>query len=93
MAARCFSCGNINRNDISKLYGYFVCKACESTLGLLRDATIRKHIASYEKKRESVPENSNYREEIDYRLKFMEEDYTKKRIKLLHIRDRLKKLS
>ncbi|HJN95436.1 MAG TPA: hypothetical protein QGF41_07000 [Gammaproteobacteria bacterium] len=47
---------------------------------------------SYEKVRETVPENSTYKEEVDYRLNFMEENYIRQRIKLLHIQERLKEI-
>ena len=52
--------------------------------------TIRKHITSYERKREAVPENPTYAQEVDYRVEAMEEVYIRRRLKLLHIQARLK---
>ena len=86
----CFSCGSTNQSRIKNLYGYDICDSCEPTLGLYKDNTIRKHIASYEKNREAVPENPTYAQEVDYRVEAMEEDYIRRRLKLLHIRARLK---
>ncbi|MCH7817490.1 MAG: hypothetical protein IIC60_13085 [Proteobacteria bacterium] len=62
-------------------------------MGLLKDHTIRKHIASFAKKQLVVPENPSYEQEVDYRLKFMEETYIKQRLKLLHIQARLNKIA
>ena len=92
MSKHCFSCSNTNPNEISNLFGYEVCNSCKPTLGLLKDDTIRKHISSYAKKQEDVPENPSYQEEVDYRLDFMEERYIKTRLKLLHIQQRLKEI-
>ena len=89
---RCFSCGSTNQSQIKSLYGYNVCDSCEPTLGLYKDNTIRKHIASYEKNREAVPENPTYAQEVDYRVEAMEEFYIRRRLKLLHIQSRLKEL-
>ena len=90
MSKSCFNCKN--PKELTSLYGYDVCHGCESTLGLLKDATIRKHISSYAKMQESVPENPSYQQEVDYRVNFMEQNYIKKRIKLLHIQERLKNI-
>jgi len=93
MAKRCFQCSYTNPKEISNLYGYDVCHSCKLKMGLLKDNTLRKHISSYEKVRETVPENPTYKEEVDYRLSFMEENYIRQRIKLLHIQERLKEIS
>lgn len=90
MHSSCFSCGSTIQSQIKTLCGYDVCSSCEPTLGLYKDDTIRKHIASYEKKREGVPENPTYVQEVDYRLGAMEKTYILKRLKLLHIQNRLK---
>ncbi len=92
MTKRCFQCGNTDTSEISNLYGYDVCNTCKPQLGLYKDDTIRKAISSYAKKQNAVPENPTYREEVDYRLNFMEEKYIKTRIKLLHIQARLKEI-
>jgi hypothetical protein len=92
MSIQCFLCGNRNPHEVSILYGYEVCSICQSTLGLLKDNTIQKHVLRYAKARETVPENPSYSEDVDYRVRRLEEDYFKRRIKLLHIQERLKKL-
>ena len=89
---RCFSCGSTNQSQIKNLYGYDVCDSCEQPLNLYKDHTIRKHIASYEKKRKAVPEGPTYAQEVDYRVEVMEEVYIRRRLKLLHIQSRLKEL-
>lgn len=93
MSKCCFECGNSNAKEISVIYGYAVCNACKPHLGLYKDDTIRKAVKSYARKREVVPENPTYKEDVDYRLKIMEERYIKARIKMLHIQARLKELS
>ena len=90
---KCMLCGKRAGKNLEELYGYRVCKPCEASLGLYKDNTIRKHILGYEKKRQSVPENPSYAQDIDYRLKFIEEDYLRKRLKLLHIQSRIRALS
>jgi len=65
------------------MYGYNICDSCKSKLGLFTDETIRKHISAYKK---SSKYNS-YEEEINDRLILLENDYIKKRIKLLHIQE------
>ena len=92
MSKGCFSCSHTIPNEITNLFGYDVCRSCMSILGLLKDDTIRKHISSYAKKQEAVQENPSYKEEVDYRLNFMQEKYIKTRIKLLHIQARLKEI-
>ncbi|MDP6731592.1 MAG: hypothetical protein QF877_02340, partial [Gammaproteobacteria bacterium] len=87
----CYIC-SIGADGVQNLYGYDVCHSCKSKLGLLKDNTLRKHILSYEKVRETVPENPTYKEEVDYRLNYMEENYIRQRIKLLHIQERLKEI-
>ena len=88
----CFSCGSANQSQIKNLYGYDICDSCEPTLGLYKDHTIRKHIASYEKKREAVPEGPTYAQQVYYRVEAMEEVYIRRRLKLLHIQAQLKEL-
>ena len=77
----CFQCGD--KGD--DLYGYTVCADCKSKLGLFTDATIKKHIALYQ----DPAKKRSYAQEIKYRLDFVEKDYIKKKLKLLHILDRL----
>lgn len=49
---------------------------------LPKDETIKKWISKKGKK--------EFEKDIDYRLKFIEEDYVKKKSKLLYIKERLK---
>ncbi len=78
----CFQCGRIGKD----LCGITVCDSCKSRLGLFTDETIKKHISLYKAKGRS------YEEEIARRLDFIEKDFIKKKIKLLHIQERLKEL-
>lgn len=88
----CFSCGNRNANQVRDLFGYIVCSQCEKEIGLYKDPTIIKAIKSYAKKKESIPENPTYAEDVDYRLSAMEDRYIRQRIKLLHIQSRISEL-
>jgi len=74
---KCFNCGNNGEG----LYGYFICDACKSKLRLFTDSTIKKY---YDKSPE------NYSKDIQRRLDFVDKDYIKKRIKLLHIQEQIK---
>ncbi len=72
----CFLCGDEGKD----FYGYIICKSCKSKLGLYTDDWVKKH------------DSHSFRKEIDKRLEILDEDYKKKRIKLLHIKERLKKI-
>ncbi|MEQ9405618.1 MAG: hypothetical protein RIM99_18660 [Cyclobacteriaceae bacterium] len=89
----CFRCGETEQGSLENLYGYTVCKACQGDLKLYQDITIKMHISAFKKARLINPKKLSYKEEVDYRLVEMEKDYIRKRIRLLHIQDRLKKLS
>lgn len=67
----------------NKLFDYYVCTDCEKKLGLLSEKTIDRHNDPYKKK------DKSFEDEIKYRLDFIEKDYVKKRIKLLHILSKL----
>jgi hypothetical protein len=81
----CFQCGDPTTND---MFGYAICDSCKSALGLFTDETIKKHIAKYE----TPTSKRSYKEEIDYRLDFIEKDFIKKKIKLLEIKARLENI-
>lgn len=51
---------------------------------LPKDETIKRWVSKKGRKK--------FEEEINYRLKFIEEDYFKKKCKLLYIKERLKQL-
>ena len=72
---------------MSNLYGYYFCDRCQSKLGLHSDKTILKNADSYD---QSKP--ISYEDEVIRRLQFMEKDFVKKRVKLLHILERLGEL-
>jgi len=81
MDKKCFQCGKPG----FELYGYTICDDCKSKLGLLTDKTIDKHLVLYKKK------NRSYKDEIRRRLDFIDRDYLKKRIKLLHVLELLER--
>ncbi len=78
----CFNCGKPGKI----FFGYPICDACKSKLGLFTDNTIRNHILKYSMDKEK---QHSYAAEIALRIKLLDKDYIKKRIKLLHITDRL----
>jgi hypothetical protein len=67
------------------MFGYYICNLCKAKLGLFTDEKIKQHIALFA----DSTKNHSYLEEINYRLNFIEKDYIKKKIKLLHILDRI----
>ena len=72
----CFNCGK----EGSDLFGYSVCDACKKKLRLFSDTTIGKYTG---KNREQ------FAAEIRRRLEFLEKDYIRKRLRLLHIQKQL----
>ena len=81
MSNKCVLCDEEGK----EFYGYTICDSCILGLRLFKDETIKKYRDSYDCKNGPA-----YESEIDYRLDYLEKDYIKKRIKLLHINDRLK---
>lgn len=84
MAKSCFNC---NSKKAKKFQGYNICDSCKSKLGLFTDETIKKYVNVYKKTK-----NKSFTEEIKRRLDVVEKDYTKKKIKLKYVLERLKKL-
>ena len=78
--------------DLIDLYGYTVCPACKIKLGLFQDKTIQRHNSTFAKAKENNPGRPSYEEEVRNRLIHLDKDYISKRIKLLHIQDRLQHL-
>jgi len=79
---KCFNCAS---DTINKKYEVPICHSCESGLKLFTDDTIIR-----QKKEYKGSENySSYQDEISQRMILLERDYLKKRIKLLHILERL----
>lgn len=75
----CFNCGK--NGDI--FYGYVICNECKSKLKLLSDKTIKRHYLNNPKK---------FSAEIQRRLDFIKKDYIKKKIKLLNVKEQLKRI-
>jgi len=73
--SKCFQC----RKNGKSLYGYMVCDSCKSKLRLFTDESIRR-----------INESQDLAKEMNRRLEILDNDYIKKRIKILHILDRLK---
>lgn len=79
---KCFNCTS---DTNFKKYEIPICHSCESGLKLFTDDTIIR-----QKKEYKASENySSYQDEISHRIILLERDYLKKRIKLLHILERL----
>jgi hypothetical protein len=76
----CFACGA----EAEEMYGYLICEKCKSKLGLFTDDTIKRNTQEF-----MDSSRHSYLDEINRRLDIMDKDYIKKRIKLLHIKDRL----
>ncbi len=79
----CFQCGEKG----SDFYGIVICDACKAGLGLFTDETIARHIALYRSTKKRT-----YEDEIYERLRVLDVEYFKKRIKLLHALERAKYL-
>jgi len=83
-AYQCFQCGKPGID----MFGFKICKSCKSRLGLLTDETIMKHMTHF-----NSSEPHSYLDEVNDKILFLENDYIRKRIKLLHIRKRIKTIS
>ena len=79
MAKACFICGGKGEG----MYGFAVCDSCRPKLKLLSDKTIRRHYLKNPEK---------FSREIRRRLDYLEKDHIMKKIKLLHVQERLKRL-
>lgn len=76
---KCFNCSNQGKD----LYGISICEQCLTDLKLFNDETIKRQREEYK------GDKGSYEKEIDHRLDFVEKDYFKKKLKLLHIKERL----
>ena len=86
MTRSCSQCESTQR--VVNLYGYFFCARCQTKLGLHTDKTILKNAGKYA---QSKPHS--YEVEVMQRLQCMEQDFIKKKVKLLHILSRLDELN
>ena len=82
---KCLNCGAETTNQ---RYQIAICPACEQDLRLFTDETIARQKAEYK----PSEEYATYNDEIADRLVFLEKDYLKKKIKLLHVLERLEHL-
>lgn len=82
---KCFNCGAETSNQ---RYEITICPACEQDLRLFTDATIARQKAEYK----TSEKYAAYGDEIADRLVFLEKDYLKKKIKLLHVLEWLEHL-
>lgn len=77
MTKPCYNCGKATAKE---LYNYPICDSCKSKLKLFTEATINKY---YSKNPEE------FSKEIQRRLDFIEIDYINKKIKLLHVKEKI----
>lgn len=82
---QCFNCGA----EGSVMFDYTICESCKSKLGLFTEATIARHISTYQTSSKQI----SYEAEIMRRLDYIEKDYIKKKLKLLYILEKIKELS
>jgi hypothetical protein len=80
MTKTCFNCG---KTTTENMHGYPICDSCKTKLKLFSDNTIKKHYLKNPEK---------FSKEIDRRLDFIEKDHIKKKIKLLNVKEQLKKI-
>jgi hypothetical protein len=85
----CYKCHEPTNNQ---LHGYFVCPDCITALALHQDNTIQRNRDKYRKMKQNDMFQRDYIEDVNFRLKRLEEDYISKRIKLLHIKERLEQM-
>jgi len=81
MNNKCSLCGDQG----SEFYGYSICDVCKADIRLYTDNTIQRQRSNFKKSSRA----STYEDDMQYRLQFIERDYIKKKIKLMHILDRL----
>ncbi len=89
----CFNCEGANGDENEELFGYTICNTCKSKLGLFHDATIKKHSSLFKMSKERDPNSPSYEEEIHNRLIYLDKDHVRKKIKLLHVQERLKHIN
>jgi hypothetical protein len=74
------NCYNCKQPTTKELYNYPICDSCKSKLKLLTEVNIKKH---YSKNPEE------YSTEIQRRLDLIKKDYINKKIKLLHVKEKI----
>ncbi|MEL6673260.1 MAG: hypothetical protein AAFR61_13745 [Bacteroidota bacterium] len=88
----CFNCEGTQGPTTEILYGHAICDACKGTLGLYQDATIEKHRAAYAEKQQLDPAAPSFQDELYRRLEKLEKDFILRKIKFMHMLDRLEKM-
>lgn len=88
----CYKCREYDSNQLENLFGYTICASCIKDLGLLKDNTIQRHLTNFNPENYKRFNSQTYRQEIENRIEFLEEDFINKKIKLLHVLDRLEHL-
>lgn len=83
MSEKCVLCGN----DGDEFYGYIICEDCKGAMRLFSDKTIKRHSAEY-----PVKHGHPYAEEVERHLALLDKDHIRKKIKLLHIQDRIREM-
>ncbi|KAB2859368.1 MAG: hypothetical protein F9K09_02435 [Flavobacteriales bacterium] len=79
---KCFNCAADTNH---KKYEIPICHSCETGLKLFTDDTIMRQKKEYK----CSEKYSSYLDEIAHRIILLENDYLKKKIKLLHVLERL----
>ncbi len=88
----CYRCEETKETSLENLYGYTVCNNCKSKLGLFQDATITRHIKSFAAAHQLDASHPSYKQDVQEKLALLEQQYISKKIKLLHIQERIKSL-
>jgi hypothetical protein len=83
MSNICVVCGENGKEYL----GYIICNKCLSKLKLLSDEKIKKYLAV-----NKLKNGRSFEEEIKFRLILIEKDYIKKKIKLLHVMERIREM-
>jgi hypothetical protein len=78
-----------SKNEVELLFDYPVCGKCKKRMGLFQDATIKKYYLEFEQGLKDGTKDISFEGEMKRRLDYIEKDYIKKKIKLLHVLDRL----
>lgn len=73
----CFRCHK--KENLNKLYDFSICNTCKQELTLMTNETIKKHLQN----------NPSFKKEAQSKLDILETEYARKKIKLLHILEKI----
>lgn len=76
------TCAFCNNSETKNLHGYNVCQECKKSLRLFDQKTVSKYISELWR--------AEYKAEVEKRIEKLDQDYLKKRIKLLDIQNKIK---